>query len=101
MSMQHLTLYEKLAKLKARYFGYAATAVFFLATIGLRDYGILYNFEHGYTDATALNDLYLPIYTVEASIMEAWIELAAIAGLLGFAGLILVARSKTGEDVLP
>ena len=98
--MQKFALYEKIGRLKARYFGYAAIAVFFLATIGLRDYGILYNVEHGYTDVSALNDLYLPIYTVEASIMEAWIELVAIAGLIGFAIFILIARAKSGEDPL-
>ena len=100
MLMQKFALYEKIGRLKARYFGYAAMGLLFVFMLGLSDYGILYNIEHGYTDISAMKDLHFPIYTVDDNVLVGNIELAAIAGLLGFAIFILIARAKSGEDPL-
>ena len=100
MSMQKFALYEKIGRLKARYFGYAAMGLIFVLMLNTSDYGILYNIEHGYTDISAMKDLHFPIYTLDESVLVARLEMAAIAGLIGFAIFILIARAKSGEGPL-
>ena len=47
-----------------------------------------------------MKDLHFPIYTLDESVLVARLEMAAIAGLIGFAIFILIARAKSGEGPL-